>query len=272
MKKKPLVAIMSLLLGVSYGVFANEDIGAEQRQMMADNPGSMWVDDGEDLWKKKRGPKNESLEKCDLGLGAGVLEGAYAQMPRYFADTKKVETLEGRLVTCMTTLQGLKEDDILMPHYKNMGEEDGTASELAALTIFVASKSNGKPFRVKTEHPEEKRIYELGKYTFYRRGASMDLSCASCHSTPGQLLRGVALPVMTDPKTAAHVMTAFPAYVLKDSNVRTWYWRNERCNLAMKFPWLKLGSELDAAMTLFQIIEASKTDQPISVPGVKPRA
>lgn len=271
MKKKPLWLMISLL-GLSQAAMASDDIGAEQRAMMADNPGSMWIDDGEELWKKKRGPKNENLEKCDLGLGAGVLNGAYAQLPRYFPDTKKVETLEGRLVTCMTTLQGLKEEDILMPHYKNMGEEDGTASELAALTIYVASKSNGMPYRVKTVHPEEKRIYELGKYVFNRRGASMDLSCASCHATPGQLLRGVALPVMTDPNTAGKVMTAFPAYVLKDSNVRTWYWRNQRCNLAMKFPWLKLGSEIDTALTIFQIMEASKTDIPISVPGTKPRA
>ena len=33
---------------------------------------------GEELWKQKRGPKSESLEQCDLGLGPGVVKGAYA--------------------------------------------------------------------------------------------------------------------------------------------------------------------------------------------------
>ena len=70
------------------------------------NPAELFEVKGEALWKKKRGPKNASLEQCDLGLGPGVVKGAYVQMPRYFADTGKVQDLESRLVTCMQTLQG----------------------------------------------------------------------------------------------------------------------------------------------------------------------
>ncbi len=62
------------------------------REMLADgNPAELYEVKGEELWKTKRGPKNVSLEKCDLGLGAGVVKGAYAQMPRYFADVDKVQ-------------------------------------------------------------------------------------------------------------------------------------------------------------------------------------
>ena len=49
------------------------------REMISDpmsNPGYLAVDRGEVLWKEKRGNKNVSLEGCDLGLGAGKLEGA----------------------------------------------------------------------------------------------------------------------------------------------------------------------------------------------------
>jgi sulfur-oxidizing protein SoxA len=35
-----------------------------------------------------------------------VLKGAFVELPRYFADTKKVQDLESRLLTCMETLQG----------------------------------------------------------------------------------------------------------------------------------------------------------------------
>ena len=66
-------------------------------------------DDGKKLWTEKRGPKNASMEQCNLGLGPGVLKGAYAQLPRYFADTGKVQDLESRLITCMETLQGFTE-------------------------------------------------------------------------------------------------------------------------------------------------------------------
>ena len=45
------------------------------------NPAELWEARGESLWKEKRGPKGASLERCDLGLGPGVVKGAYAQLP-----------------------------------------------------------------------------------------------------------------------------------------------------------------------------------------------
>src|SRR5213595_275768 len=47
------------------------------------NPAELWEARGEDLWKQKRGPKAASLESCDLGLGAGVVKGAYIILPKY---------------------------------------------------------------------------------------------------------------------------------------------------------------------------------------------
>jgi sulfur-oxidizing protein SoxA len=70
--------------------------------MLADgNPAELFEAKGEDLWKQKRGPKNASLEKCDLGKGPGVVKGAFVELPRYFADTGKMQDLESRLLTCM---------------------------------------------------------------------------------------------------------------------------------------------------------------------------
>lgn len=49
------------------------------RQMLAqDNPGELWVERGARLFYEKRGPKNVSLERCNLGLGPGKVEGAFA--------------------------------------------------------------------------------------------------------------------------------------------------------------------------------------------------
>ena len=64
------------------------------------------ADRGEALWKEKRGPKGASLEKCDLGKGPGKVEGAFAELPRYFGDADRVMDLESRIVWCMETLQG----------------------------------------------------------------------------------------------------------------------------------------------------------------------
>ena len=81
--------------------------------MLADgNPAELFEAKGEALWKQKRGPKNASLEQCDLGKGPGVVKGAFVELPRYFADTRQVQDLESRLLTCMETLQGLDAAEI----------------------------------------------------------------------------------------------------------------------------------------------------------------
>ncbi|MFN4116994.1 MAG: sulfur oxidation c-type cytochrome SoxA, partial [Inhella sp.] len=75
---------------------------AEYRKMLEDgNPAELFEAKGEDLWKRKRGPKNASLEQCDLGKGPGVVKGVFVELPRWFADTAKVQDLESRLLTCM---------------------------------------------------------------------------------------------------------------------------------------------------------------------------
>lgn len=77
----------------------------EYRAMLQDgNPADLFEAKGEGLWKQKRGPRNASLEQCDLGKGAGVVKGAFVELPRYFADTKRVQDLESRLLICMETL------------------------------------------------------------------------------------------------------------------------------------------------------------------------
>ena len=82
------------------------------QQMIADgSPVELFELEGEALWKKAQGPHNVSLEKCDLGQGAGVLKGAYARLPRYFKDADRVMDLETRLLHCMTTLQGRSREE-----------------------------------------------------------------------------------------------------------------------------------------------------------------
>ena len=103
-------ALVAALLTMTSSVFAQKsatDDIAKYREMIADgNPSELYEAAGEELWKKPAGPKNATLEKCDLGLGPGVVKGAAAQLPRYFADTDKVQDLESRLMTCMLFLQG----------------------------------------------------------------------------------------------------------------------------------------------------------------------
>src|SRR5207244_5597047 len=108
----------------------------------------LWEARGEDLWKQKRGPKGASLETCDLGLGAGVVKGAYAQLPRYFADADRVMDLESRIVWCMVTLQVVSEADAKRVVF---GSPD-RKSDMEADGAYVTSQTRGhKHNREQTE-------------------------------------------------------------------------------------------------------------------------
>ena len=131
------------------------------------NPAELWEMRGEELWKQKRGPKNASLEKCDLGLGPGVVKGAYTVLPKYFADTDKVEDLESRLVTCMETLQGMSRKEAIKDWYK-------ADSEIESLVTYVAAQSKGEKIDVPATHPAEAQLYAVGYALFFRRSGPLD--------------------------------------------------------------------------------------------------
>src|SRR5829696_7458805 len=107
-----MAASVVALVATAFGQSNTADEIAKYRAALQDgNPAELWEARGEAMWKEARGPSKVSLEKCDLGLGAGAVKGAYAQMPRYFADADRVMDLETRLVHCMVTQQGYKPED-----------------------------------------------------------------------------------------------------------------------------------------------------------------
>jgi sulfur-oxidizing protein SoxA len=154
----------------------------EYREMLQDgNPADLFEAKGEELWKKARGPRNASLERCDLGLGPGVVKGAFVQLPRYLKDTGKVQDLESRLVTCMTTLQGIEAKDIVNGQW-GRGERANTT----ALATWIAAQSKGMAFNLPQSNEQERVMYQVGKRLFYQRGGAHDFACASCHGEEGK--------------------------------------------------------------------------------------
>ena len=218
------------------------------RQALSDgNPAELWEARGEDLWKKKRGPKNASLEQCDLGLGAGVVKGAYAVLPKYFADTDKVEDLESRLVTCMVMLQGFKYEEAK----KNPFSSPERKSDMEALASYISGASRGIKLNVSIKHPKEIAAYQVGEKLFYRRAGSHDFSCANCHADAGKRIRLQGLPKLTDPKEAQGIYTTWPAYRVSLGTVRTMQHRLFDCYWQMRHPQLDYVSNATTALMLF---------------------
>jgi L-cysteine S-thiosulfotransferase len=259
------VALALMLIASPLGAQGDVDGLSIGRQMLAeDNPGELWVQRGERLFYEKRGPRGVSLERCDLGLGPGKLEGAFAQLPRYFSDTNSVQDLESRLLTCMVGLQGFKREEIVANRFGTLDKD----SDMEALVSFIASKSNGMKMNVPLAHPKEREVYKIGEYLFYRRSGPLDFSCATCHSDEAKRIRLQDLPNMTDPKQVQTVVsTGWPAYRGTQASVRTMQHRLYDCNWQMRLPDLGYASDMSIALTSY--LNHRGNGGVIQLPGVR---
>jgi sulfur-oxidizing protein SoxA len=225
---------------------------AEYRKMLEDgNPADLFEAKGEELWKQKRGPKNVSLERCDLGLGPGVVKGAFVTLPRYFADTGRVQDLEDRLVSCMATLQGFDAAAIAKTPFGR-----GEMANVTALATYVAAASRGLKFNLPTGHAEEQRFYELGKRAFFFRGGPMDFSCASCHGVDGQRIRLQDLPNLTKNPGDGIGFAAWPAYRVSNGQMWSMQLRLNDCYRQQRFPYPGFASEVTIALGSYMGVNA----------------
>ena len=224
----------------------------EYRAMLADgNPAELFEAKGEDLWKQKRGPKNASLEACDLGKGPGVVKGAFVELPRWFADTNRVQDLESRLVTCMEKLQGLDGKQIAATPFGK-----GEQANLTALATWIAAESRGMKFNLPQSHAQERTAYEVGKRMFFMQGGTHDFSCASCHGEEGKRIRLQDLPNLTKNPGDGIGFAAWPAS--RVSNGQRWgmQQRLNDCYRQQRFPYPVFGSDALAALSTYLGVNA----------------
>lgn len=246
--KKIIVTVA--LIGLSFVTFAQKsstDSIAEYRQMLQDgNPADLFEAKGEALWKQKRGPKNESLEKCDLGKGPGVFKGVWVELPRYFADTGRVQDLESRLVTCMQELQGLDAQEIAKTPFGR-----GEQSNVTALATWVAAESKGMKLNLPQDHIEERKMYEVGKRLFFMRGGSHDFACATCHAQDDKRIRLQDLPNITKNPGAGNGFGAWPAYRVSNGQMWGAQLRLNDCYRQQRFPYPIFGSDATVALGVY---------------------
>ena len=243
----------------------SDDPLAVGRKMLAeDNPGELWIERGKALFHQKRGPKGVSLEGCDFGLGPGKLEGAAAQLPRYFSDIDRVHDLESRLLHCMVTLQGFNRDDVVK---RAISRPASDGSDVEALALYITSRSNGMKVNVSLSHQKEYDTYKAGEYLFFRRSGQTDFGCVQCHGEANKRIRLQDLVHMTDKKGAQEVASTWPAYRGAHFVVRTMQWRLTDCFWQMRLPDMSYGSDMSIALTLY--LNYQGNGAVIQVPGFK---
>jgi sulfur-oxidizing protein SoxA len=228
------------------------------------NPGLLDADRGEALWKTPRGPNKVSLEGCDLGKGPGKVDGAFAELPRYFADAERVMDVETRILWCMEKLQGFNRADLVKKPHPGGGQP---VKELGAIATYVASKSSGMAFSAKLDAAKEKDAVALGENLFYRRSGPFDFACATCHDSKGLRIRLQGLPHLSSPEEARKVVGEWPAYRVSTTHVMTMQHRLYDCYWQMRMPELELGSEASVALVSYLASQAKGGE--IAAPGLK---
>ena len=235
----------------------------EYRAMLADgNPAELFEMKGEELWKKKRGPKNASLEACDLGKGPGVVNGAFVELPRYFPDTGKVQDLETRLVSCMVQLQGFDAAEIAKTPFGK-----GEMANVTALATYVATHSKGMAFNLPQAHPMERTYYEAGKRLFFMRGGTHDFACASCHGEDGKRIRLQDLPNLTKNPGDGVGFAAWPAYRVSNGQMWGMQLRLNDCYRQQRFPYPEFGSDALTALSTYMGVNSRGAKS--SAPAIK---
>ena len=252
MRRLLATTLLALASAAAFGQKSAADGIAEYRAMLADgNPADLFEAKGEDLWKQKRGPKKASLEQCDLGKGPGVVKGAFVELPRWFADTQRVQDLETRLVTCMQTLQGFDAAEIAATPFGK-----GEQNTVTALATWIAAESRGMRFNLPQGHGEEKKMYEVGKRVFFYRGGPMDFSCASCHGEDGKRIRLQDLPNLTKNPGDGIGFAAWPAYRVSNGQMWGMQLRLHDCYRQQRFPFPGFGSVPTIALGVYMGVNA----------------
>jgi sulfur-oxidizing protein SoxA len=228
------------------------------------NPGMLDVDRGETLWKTPGGSNHVSLEGCDLGLGPGKVDGAFAALPRYFGDADRVMDVEARILWCMEKLQGFERAELLTHPHPGPGMP---VKDLGAIATYIAYRSNGRSFAAAFNHRKEKEMLALGEALFFRRSGPMDFACSTCHGDSGKRIRLQPLPLFSKPDEARKIVGAWPAYRVSTAHVMTMQHRIYDCFWQMRLPEVELGSDVSVALISYLVKQAEGGE--ISIPGMK---
>jgi len=228
-----------------------------------DNPAELFEARGEDIWKNRKGPDGASMAQCDLGLGAGVVKGAYVQMPRHFGDTGQVMDAERRIVHCMVKYLGYKEADIRKQPFSS---DQRTPDHVSVIT-YVAAQSRNLKIAAPKKHPKEIEAYNIGKEIFAYRAGPYDFSCATCHGADGMRIRTQDLPNLRKPTEAVKAYQGWPGYRMTGGFMLTQQWRMNDCFRQQRFPEPTYLSDSITALLAYMTVTAN--GQVYKGPGIK---
>jgi L-cysteine S-thiosulfotransferase len=224
-----------------------EFMGRETRAMQDDdatNPATLWLLDGEALWKRKGAANGKTCADCHA---EGSMKGVAARHPAYDPSRGGVLNLEQRINACRVERQGEKP----LPY---------ESRELLALTAYVGRQSRGMPITISSNEKIAPFI-ENGRRVFNGKQGQLNLACTQCHDDNwGKRLAGNVIP-------QAHP-TGYPLYRLEWQGLGSLHRRLRNCMIGVRAEPYAYGSPEFVDLELFLMWRAR--GMKLETPAVRP--
>lgn len=144
-------------------------LSKETRRLQDDdfaNPGMLWVEKGQELWRQAAGPAARSCQSCH-GEAQDSMRSVATRYPAYSPTVGHVINLEQQINRCRV-------------YRLKAGEFSYESEDLLALTAFISHQAKGLAMHVSVDGPAA-GSFARGKEFFYQRRGQLNLSCANCH-------------------------------------------------------------------------------------------
>jgi len=210
-----------------------------------DNPGFLWVDNGEELWSTVAGTKNKSCAECH-GDASDSMKGVRAAMPKWNEAKGKPVNLEQQINICLT---------------EQMGAEAWKfdSRSMLSMNAYVGLQSRGMPVAVKTDGPMSD-WFSKGEKLYYARNGQLDMACSNCHEDNfGNRIR-------SDLLSQGHT-NGFPVYRLKWQKPGSIHRRFKGCMKQVRAKPYKVGGDEFLALELY--VAWRGTGMAVETPSVR---
>lgn len=210
------------------------------------NPGMLWVKQGEQLWHRATGPRQQSCASCH-GEARTAMRGVAARYPAFDTVSMRPIDLRQRIQACRQKLQ----DGV-----RTQADEPQALS----LEAYVALQSRGEAMAPPAD-PRLDAPLERGRALFGRRIGQLDLACADCHDAmAGRRLGGSPIP-------QGHA-TGYPTYRLEWQDMGSLQRRVRACMSGVRAEPFAWGASEMLELELFLAWRARGL--PMEAPAVRP--
>ena len=210
------------------------------------NPGMLWVLDGEALWKRTAGSADKACADCH-GDASTSMKGVAARYPAYDKALGRPVDLEQRINLCRANRQ----------QAAPLAYE---SRDLLTLTAFIARQSRGIAIETGAD-PQLEPFIAKGRALYSQRQGQLNLACANCHDDNwDKRLAGSAI-------TQGHP-TGYPLYRLEWQSLGSLQRRLRSCITGIRAQAYDFGAPELVELELYLMSRAR--GMPMESPAVRP--